>query len=179
MIHPFLAAKGPLEQLLSQPQLFVFLFAAVAWVIKAIGKAKGAATKPAAPSPDPARQETFDEARARRVREDILRKVAERQIRRSPAYAPAIPPPLSEDEDGNLPGEIPTWRQPQIVPSVPVKAAVSPQAAPTQAPAPLPVVAAQAAPSLGALWLEELRTRDSVRKAIVLREVLGPPIALR
>jgi hypothetical protein len=34
-------------------------------------------------------------------------------------------------------------------------------------------------PRAGAWWLDELRARDSVRRAIVAREILGPPVALR
>lgn len=177
MIHTLLAAKGPLEQLLSQPQLFVFLFAAVAWVIKAVSKAKSAAERPAAPAADPAQRETFDEARARRVREDILRKVAERQIRRSPPAMASgarrtqeLPPTLALDEDGNLPQEVPAWRAPQGSAPVDVKAVVIP----TPAAAAVPM-----APSPGAVWLEELRTRDTIRKSIIVREILGPPLALR
>ncbi|HEY1764330.1 MAG TPA: hypothetical protein VGF85_05355, partial [Opitutaceae bacterium] len=45
--------------------------------------------------------------------------------------------------------------------------------------APAPSTATAHLPVPVSPWLEELRTRDSSRRAILLREILGPPVALR
>jgi hypothetical protein len=50
---------------------------------------------------------------------------------------------------------------------------------PQAAPAAVLAAGTTAARTPGSLWLEELRSRDSVRRAILVREILGPPIALR
>jgi hypothetical protein len=53
------------------------------------------------------------------------------------------------------------------------------QAIPAFAPPAGAAAAGAPAKTAGALWLDELRSRDSARRAILVREILGPPIALR
>jgi hypothetical protein len=185
-----LAAVNPLERLLSQPQLLVVIFAGVVWVLKMLGKAKAAASR-ASNAPRPAGQPESDAAeaaarramedreRAQRVREDILRTIAERRARAEEGLRPAsvrpervLPPPLA-------PARMSREAEP-VFPSAP-----SPPLE-TRAPAMIPgrqVAAAVGAgppgPPPGTLWLDELRSPETVRRAIVLREILGPPVALR
>ncbi len=185
-----LAAANPLERLLSQPQLLVVIFAGIVWVLKLLGKAKAAASRasnaPRSPrqlesdaAESAARRAMEDEERAQRVREDILRRIAERRARAEGGLRPAsvrpervLPPPLVPMEFRGEPEPV-------------VRSAVLPPAEP-RAPAPLvsrpPSVAAGVVPpgsAPGIPWLDELRTPETARRAILLREILGPPIALR
>jgi hypothetical protein len=185
-----LAAANPLERLLSQPQLLVVIFAGVVWVLKMLGKAKAAASR-ASNAPRPAGQQEpdaaegaarramEDEERAQRVREDILRRIAERRARAEEGVPPArarpervLPPPLA-------PARMAREAEPVFppAPSPPLE---------TRAPAMIPgrqpaaaVGAGPPGPPAGILWLDELRSPETVRRAILLREILGPPIALR
>ena len=112
------------------------------------------------------------EERTRRVREDILRRIAER---RAAAAAP---------QAAGARAERPTPRQP-VVFKAPAPAAATAPPAPLPAfelpaaPPAGPLAGVASVPTAGALWLEELRSRDSVRRAILVREILGPPIGLR
>ena len=188
-----LAASDPIGRLLSQPQVLVLIFAGVVWVLKLIGKATSAAAPRAGPAgearppeteadEDAARRGLEDEERARRVREDILRKIAERraQAQRVPPPAPArvqrIPMPVLEPPRATV---IP-------LPEAPEEAAYPAlRAAPAGRPAPMPPPPAVAPATIGSgsapgsVWLDELRAPESARRAILLREILGPPVALR
>ncbi|MBW7895286.1 MAG: hypothetical protein H3C27_09255 [Opitutaceae bacterium] len=145
--------------------------------------------------------ELADEERARRIREEIRRKIAER-AGGMPLPPPAVPepPPLYRRE----PEPQPVRPRPQPVPVEPQASApqaedpwksvwvqqqklqeqmkaladtrrkanefVSPQAA--TAPKSVPLVR-------GVSLREELGDRDRLRRAIILREVIGPPVGLR
>jgi len=180
-----LAASDPRGWLLSQPQLLVVLFAGAVWLFNRIARARTSASGPAgAPQgtrpPEPAAggpsdSDPGDEDRARLVRAEILRKIAERRA----------PQPASNREERRSPGPTETPRTVQgggrgliqaVVPEG--LAAVQPRAAVPGTPK-SSVPAGAAAPTGGALWLEEMRSRDTARRAIVVREILGPPVALR
>jgi hypothetical protein len=183
-----LLAASPLEQLLNHPQLLVVIVAGIAWALKLVGKASSAAARKAGPSvegerreaeeaEEAARRSVEDEERARRVREEILRKIAERRAQATGAPPPApprvrrVPPPI----------------EPPRVTVIPVEAVASRAPAPPTFVSPLPAarpppasIAAMAhGPAPVSPWLEELRTPDAARRAILLREILGPPVALR
>jgi hypothetical protein len=146
--------------------------------------------------------ELADEERARRIRDEIRRKIAER-AGGMPLPPPAVlePPPLYRRE----PEPPPVRTRPQPMPVEPPVAArseedpwksvwaqqqklqeqmkalndarrkakefVNPQTA-AVAPGPVPLVR-------GASLREELGDRDRLRRAIILREVIGPPVGLR
>ncbi len=184
-----LAAVNPLEQLLSQPQLRVVIFSGVVWVVEMLGKAKAAAAR-ASNAPRPAGQQDSEEAeaaarramedeeRAQRVREDILRRIAERRARAEGAARPAsarpervLPPPL-------VPLELDREPEPVVasaaLPPAPVMVLRGPPAEAAAAAGTGPLGSSPGLP-----WLDELRTPETARRAILLREILGPPIALR
>lgn len=181
-----LAASDPRNWLLTQPQLLFVLFAGAVWLINMIARARAAASSRArgsreAEKPDiggsgsPAGQDPDDEYRSRRVREEILRKIAER---RAGAWTPQ---PASVREERVAP------EPPSIAEAAPeaIRRAAEPAAAarlvmapPGGPPAVAPAGGAQGL-SAGAFWLDDLRSRDNARRAILVREILGPPIALR
>jgi hypothetical protein len=178
-----LAASDPRNWLLSQPQLIFVLFAGAVWLFKLIARASAAARN-AARGPQEAAQpvsggpgtagaaDAEDEERTRRVREDILRRIAERRAAAGAAQAAgarAEPP---------RPRPPPAAKAPQPAASAPAQAPIAAFELPVAPPAG-PLAAAVAAPPAGALWLEELRSRDAARRAILVREILGPPLALR
>ena len=192
-----LAAAFDLRSVLaSQPQLLVVLFAGAVWLFKMIGRARRAASNPALepkegmpPAPDggggASGQDLDEETRTRRVREDILRKIAERRGTASTAQparfreerrAP-VPPAIATTASSAVRGAAQGATGAAFPDAQPVAAMQSggPQIAATA----VPLAAGVPVPSAGVLWLEELRTRDSVRRAILVREVLGPPVALR
>ena len=146
--------------------------------------------------------ELADEERARRIRDEIRRKIAERSGGLPiPPPAEAEPPPLYRRE----PEPPPVRPRPQPMPVEPQVAArqeedpwksvwaqqqklqeqmkalndarrkakefVNPQTA-AVAPRSVPLVR-------GASLREELGDRDRLRRAIILREVIGPPVGLR
>ena len=109
--------------------------------------------------------------RPRRVVTPAPRAEQKRKVKRSWAQPlpplvttpPVIaPPPLTNVTPATVPEEIapPEIVVPSLLPATPASKAPSPRTAPTQ--------------SLGAM----LRSRPSIRSAIILREVLGPPRGL-
>jgi hypothetical protein len=165
--------------LLAQPQVVFFLFVGAVWLFKAISRAKAAFLKeergpqepgPAKPAEEagPVERSLSDEERAILVRRDILQKRAQRSaeaaaLMRIPSERKAAaPPPLAR---GGAPAATPAAQPPARAPSV--------------APAAVTLAGYAPAPSPGAQWLDELRTRDSVRRAVLLREILGQPVGLR
>jgi len=183
------AASDPRSWLLSQPQLLFLLFVGAVWLFKAIARAR-ASTSDAARGPQaaqgpepvgragPAGPDPDDEYRSRRVREEILRKIAERRGGAS----------------GPLPARVRVERlapePPAITRAAPgvgrgLAEATAPGLAGAKAtafsggPPAVPPVGGAPGPSAGALWLDDLRARDTVRRAILVREILGPPVALR
>jgi hypothetical protein len=172
-----LASSGPI----GWPQLVFLLFAGAVWLINAISRAKaarpGAAPARAAPEqPEPteapAAQDTGADERAQRVREEILRKIAERRASASTRDLRTIIKAEYERREpagGSAPADF----------SGALPAAAAAMAIPPMAPPPGIGAAGPVAPTPGAVWLDELRSRDCVRRAILAREILGPPIALR
>jgi hypothetical protein len=179
---------------LMQPQFAFFIIVGVLWLIKAIGRAKAAflkeerpqqeANRPGpAPRAGPVEASLTDEERALLVRQDILKKRAERQaeaasLRRMAGERQApVPPTLSRRTPAAaLPPPVKT-------PLVAAYPAAQARIALPQIPAVAPRIGSLAVeaqgPSAAALWLDELRSRDSVRRAILVREILGQPVALR
>jgi hypothetical protein len=175
--------------LVMQPQFLFFIVVGVLWLIKAIGRAKaaflgeerptqGAGQPKPAEQPGPVEMSLTDEERAQLVRQDILEKRAKRQAEAAALMgiprerqAP-VPPPLTRRapvESIVAPArEAPTAGYAAVQPQAPALAARTSSRAPEVQ-----------VPSAGAQWLEELRNRDSARRAILLREILGPPVALR
>jgi hypothetical protein len=166
-----LAESNPLSWLLSRPQLVFLLFAGAVWLVKILNRAKAAAAQPAPEEekaePEqslggmggPAVQDPEQEQRRRLVREDILRKIAERRTPASVRELHSIVTATYGDRKAAKAA------LPVAQPTAPVIAPIAPAGAPARTP--------------GSLWLEELRSRDSARRAILVREILGPPIALR
>jgi hypothetical protein len=175
---------------LMQPQLAFFVIVGILWLVKAIGRAKAAFLKEERPKqeagqPGPAQQagpvETSlsDEERALLVRRDILKKRAERQaeaasFRRTASERQApVPPTLARKAPA----------APARSPSAAASPVSQPRSASPQMAAVAPRIGSLAVeaqgPSAAALWLDELRSRDSVRRAILVREILGQPVALR
>ena len=176
MTMVLLAATDPGGWLLSRPQLVFVAFAGAVWLFRLIKGASEVRGRPAAGRAEPVveaqpEEEVPDEEeeRTRRVREEIRRKIEERRP------GAAVPARVYEERwDLQLPAVAKMPQPPAPKPAAPLRAAatVAPQAPAAPAAGPL-------APTMGALWLEELRTRDSARRAIVVREILGPPVALR
>jgi hypothetical protein len=143
-----------------------------------------------------------EEVRTRRIQEEIRRKIQERRGGAAPVPAP---PPLREEAPAyEMPAE-PDWREqeaPRAAPQPPplddgvlarqralqeqLEALAERRAALAASRSESPVAATAvaagpvgtASPKSGAL-LRDLRNPESVRRAIVLREELGPPLALR
>jgi hypothetical protein len=174
-----LAASG----LASYPQLIFLLFAGAVWLVNILARAKAARPGPAPGhvtpgEPDrgapeaPVAQESEAEERARRVREEILRKIAERHPAATPRDLRSI---IKEAYERREPvgGFAKTG-----FPAAPATMPAGPAFPPVASPAGAPPAGPQARPA-GAVWLEELRSHDSARRAILVREILGPPIALR
>jgi hypothetical protein len=195
-MNPVLAAVDPRGWLMSQPQLLVVVFAGAVWLVKMFNRAKSAASgasgakEPVQPEPageDVAAQRALeDEERRQTVREDILRKIAERRARASASPQPATlrvervppaPPPVSKAPPyvsrASAEGP-PAAATAGALPPAPAAIGGFPAFSPSG-----PLAGVVTAPSAGALWLDDLRSRDVVRRAILVREILGPPVALR
>jgi hypothetical protein len=145
-----------------------------------------------AAAPPPARAAIDEDERTRRVKEEVRRKIAERQAERTPAAAAArqeIPPETRRLAGGATEVFVPAdvsapppvdyqaeqARQERLGKEIAaIEAGLPPPIATHQAYAPPP---ASPPPVLG--WLAGLRDPLEVRRAIVLREILGPPVGLR
>jgi len=126
-------------------------------------KQRRAAARAAEARPAPvAHEDAMEAERTRRVQEEIRRKIAQRT---------AVAPP----------------RRPAPPPVVAAPAPAFAAAPPLQAASPLSAAEASpfradtqpAAHPQGRDWQGELRQRTEARRAIVLREILGPPVGLR
>ena len=193
---PVLAAVDPRAWLTSQPQLLVVAFAGAVWLVKMFTRAKAAASRASgakeAVQPEPAgegaadQRALQDEERRQSVREDILRKIAERRARasappqpatlrveRAPPAPPAIakaPPYVSRASAEGSPAEAQAGARPPDPAGIGGFPAFAPSG---------PLGGVVTVPSAGALWLDDLRSRDVIRRAVLVREILGPPVALR
>jgi hypothetical protein len=181
MTLPLSAERSPGSWLLSQPQLLFFLLVAVVWLLNVIKRMVGVAAAPKAQG-EAAAEGPGEDERTRRVREEILRKITERQLGSRTAVR-------AENERRALVAQAAAraaqdygrvLREKEaaaVAQSLQERLADLQGSAPTARPA--GSVVAAPAPSAGSVWLGELRTRDAVRRAIVAREILGPPVALR
>jgi hypothetical protein len=165
----------------SLPQLVFVLFAGAVWLVKLLNRPK---PSPAGSVPNPQRSEETQadepdiaapadpeaEERANRVREEILRKIAERNPSASAGQLRSLVKAAYQRREP-VGGAA---KRPAAQP-----ARMAQQAIPAFAPPAGAAAAGAPAKTAGALWLDELRSRDSARRAILVREILGPPIALR
>ena len=153
---------------------------AVTWLLGA--RATRGLKKPGPTAAPPSLDET---ERTRRVREEVQRKIAERRREAAPSRAPSpapapaaamrpAPPADEEDEaEASLQRQQSLATQVRVLEEARMAAEVRTRA-----------LASFAAPNAPAVrspsdWLQELRDPRSVRRAIVLREILSPPVALR
>lgn len=181
---PILAAEvSPISILLSKPQLLFLLGAGAVWFFKTLSRAKAASAARTPPPQDAGREDagslvgssgrdTGDEERARLVREDILRKIEERRT-------PAAVRELQTMVKAAYQRRAPVKAAPSVVAPAPVPVQPIPQPDPIAAPAAVSLAGVLPVRTQGAVWLDELRSRDSARRAILVREILGPPVALR
>jgi|SRR5665213_3087893 len=125
--------------------------------------------KQSAPPRAPVRPAGDEEERTRRIKEEVRRKIVERRGAPAPTSAPA---PLPAPAGDYLAEQA---RQERLAKEMAaIEAGLPPPIAAHQPYAPS---SSSPAPALG--WLEALRDPLNVRRAIVLREVLGPPMGLR
>lgn len=124
--------------------------------------------------PAPVREDPMEAERTRRVQEDIRRKIAQRAARAAPPVIAAAGSEPSAPPPSLAMAPPPPADQPLFAAPPSFAAPVSPiEASPFRRdPAP-----AAAPPRRD--WLAELRERQGARRAIVLREILGPPVGLR
>jgi hypothetical protein len=186
-------------------QFVIAAAAAVAYWLnqrKSAEKEKAAEDKPStARFPRHDADESQDADRARRVREEIRRKIAERTDGRSTRPSATQPPPLA-DRDAD------DWRRifrpespsPASKPVAPadnenMTAVLERQRRLSEQMAELErtrlaekraahaittdTVAVARVTRVGSNWRSDLRDKEGLRRAMILREVLGPPAALR
>ncbi|GAB1488883.1 hypothetical protein MASR2M8_13310 [Opitutaceae bacterium] len=141
-----------------------------------------------------------EEQRTRRIQEEIRRKILERRAGTDPV---PMPPPLRESAPAyEAPAEIPSWREetPRAPQPPPVddgvlarqralqeqlqalaerRAAIAAARSGASAPVATAKAAVRVMPAKTGALLRDLRDPESMRRAIILREVLGPPVSLR
>jgi hypothetical protein len=180
-------------------QLIIAIAGSVAWWLNQRKQAQAA-------SEEPRRETTFDDPelaeRTRRIREEIKRKIEERAGRYAkeqptlPRGEPAAPPPVVREVILRPPeppalsraatARMESQRTAEILEQQAVfteqlrladelKAAVTRR---TQFETKVSGAAEAAAVARGALS-DDLRNPEALRRAFILREVLGPPVALR
>ena len=189
-----------IDWLLKHPMVIFVIIAGVSSLLKKL-KPELDEEKPATPADSRTLQKDFDEIeRTRRIQEEIRRKIAERRGLVSAAPAPvaapeapkaafreasvvpsshyhAEPPPLAQEEAINPILERQRALAEQLAALQARHATVSRASQEAWAPA-------LATPAVSVnfdetRWLGELRNARVLRKAIILREVLGPPVGLR
>jgi len=193
MTMPPVAASDPRSWLLSQPQLLFILFVGAIWLFRAIARARAAISEAArgpqeargpesADQGSPAGQEPDEEERTRRVRAEILRKIAERRAGALAAQPARVREERLAPEPAPILGTAPGGSR---GPAQRTAAAAGFRGTQTVSgeslggpPAPPPPGGATG-PAAGGQWLDDLRARNTVRRAILAREILGPPVALR
>ena len=161
-------------------QFLPLVIIALTWLMGA--RATRGAKKTRAAAPPPPLDET---ERTRRVREEVQRKIAERRREaaaarpeaRTPAVVAALKPAqLADEEDEaeaslqrqqSLAAQVRAMDEARVAAEVRTRALASFTA---------PSGPAGLSPSD---WLQELRDPRSVRRAVVLREILGAPVAFR
>ena len=195
-----------LDWLLKHPIVIFVIIMVVSSLIKQM-KSSGEAPPPAnGPKPFGGGDGTADDERTRRLQEEIRRKIAERRGHSVPPPVPVqeeaeplFPAPRwSETVEEPSPYKLP--QPPPLVETVPAvdpvlerQRELAEQLAAFKAlqAARKEEVYGEAAPATGAAniatarqsgdvhFLRELRNARSLRKAMILREVLGPPVALK
>jgi hypothetical protein len=186
--------RNPVEWLLGNRELLVVLFAAAVWLLNRIG----AAHKKNAARPGPVQPADGEAERTRRVQEEVRRRIAERRAPAQSGAAPAAPvepdsfepPRIGEEaappdavaapEDAE---EAILARQrsleSQLMALEAGKAAALAQARAAAA-APRPGSRGPAgSPAAAHALLADLQDPSAVRRAVVLREILGAPVGLR
>ena len=201
-----------------QKHLFTLVIIAgvLGQLFKAIrGQKDEDADTPAAPPAERSFEDSEADERARRIREDIQRKIAQRRREEAPAPVAAEPEPSAYDDTPPLMRDEPQAAPPPVVTRSIIterapEAAVALQRMETQRQAEILEQQAALAEKMreleqmkaaaqrraafeaasvnqqaaartaarGAL-LDDLRDPTALRRAFVLREVLGPPVALR
>jgi hypothetical protein len=154
---------------------------------------------PSRPRATPAAESAEDAERTRRVREEVQRRIAGR-LRAPPAFAPSPPPVAPAPPDsGDLLREF-AGVETEAEPVAPApaedraeierqrrlerefqaaNAARAEQARKTNGRLGEPSPPSPPARAGGYGWISDLRGREGARHAIVLREIIGPPLALR
>jgi len=196
-----------IDWLLKHPVLIFLIIAGVSSLLKKL-KPQLDEEKPAPPADPQTVQGDFDEIdRTRRIQEEIRRKIAERRGQLAPPPMPPQkqePEPLSpapswsETSEERSPYKV---EPPPLAETVTVDPVLERQRELAEQLAALKLKTAQHVEGNRVSWaiskpveteaqavvaraedvygLRELRTARSLRKAIVMREVLGPPVALR
>jgi hypothetical protein len=189
--------------------LILLLASGLASVVRRAAKKKEPPAAAGASSPPPAAAESDEAERTRRLREEIRRKIAGRQRPPSaavPAESEAsempAPPPVRGYPIDPFGGAgrrlLRPFPQPAAAPpdferraAEKIRAIEEARTQEIPAPEPMPLVAQPSPPaapspvssaptsSFGAAVLADLRDPGSARRAIVLREILGPPLGLR
>ncbi|HEX3731098.1 MAG TPA: hypothetical protein VHV47_14900 [Opitutaceae bacterium] len=174
--------------------IFKLIWAIVAIVGAVAAKKKAGQAKAARGEPSP----VAEAERTRRVREEVARKIAARQrqdagdrLARLGVPPPPQPKPVAAPAPV-FPSDLYEWsgsaRREDEALTAPVRSEESrlaeevramqaAQAAPERASTPYTPPVMPATPE--SPWFTELRQPGGVRRAIVLREILGPPLALR
>jgi len=166
-MEPILAVSpsgDPFSWLVANPKLLLLVFPAVVWLVnqvRAAGTARTAAQSgKAASGGDAAGAE-----RTRRVQEEVRRRIAERRGMQAPAREPDQPRATVQARSPVQP--------PALAPAFAAAYAADRVAA--RAPASSSLFVTPGAVEL----MLELHDPAQLRRAIILREVLGPPVALR
>jgi hypothetical protein len=134
------------------------------------------AQRPAAPKPQPSR---------RSLTEEQVQEVLRRMRRPAHTQVPSAPPPIVvtveeaprrlvqlSREESELPSARPETKAREVEPT-------PHEEAPSTAPAPARVGPVAVSSPRTSLYRDLLARRKELRRAIVLREILGPPLALR
>lgn len=194
-----------MDWVLDHLQILIAVAAAIAfWLRQSAKTARGESEADADGAPQAGRNhdDTQDADRARRIREEIRRKIAERAAGgpvRIPEPAPEPPPLFRGDSGAPRPVARPLASRPEPAANTDAVeilerqqrlreqmeslerarqmelAAARAAAASMTAPA-----AGQVTPGPARLRLQdELRQKEGLRRAVLLREILGPPVGLR
>jgi hypothetical protein len=193
-----------MTHLIFEPRIWILIAGGLAWLFKAAQK-----TPPSGSARPPAGPDAAADERTRRVQEEVRRKIADRQAgRRAPVAAPAsYRGPIASPVEAPRPTAVrPSWIDRHADPAPiqieePSPAAdaedaaalarqqkladqlnalnVAARAAQTRQSAAITASVLPSASAAAEGWLAELRQPQGVRRAILLREILGPPIGLR
>lgn len=189
-----------MDWILDHLQIVIAIAAAVAyWLNQARkGAASGDEADEGSAFPAPGVDDGAEAERARRIREEIRRKIAERARGMPPALEPAPPSLYREEPMAPPPMTVPTpmpsapaprddWQMAMVLErqqKLREQMEALERARRLEAAQPaMPVM--PAAPAIasslpvGSSWRSDLKSKAGLRRAVVLREVLGPPVSLR